>query len=335
MMLECVAAGRLLGVSARIVPLELGLAEAAAIIRSGGLVAFPTETVYGLGANALDRAAVIQIFVAKGRPSSNPVIVHVSSFEEARCLSSDWTQLAERLASRFWPGPLTIVVRAGAAVPGVVTAGGTTVGIRMPSHEGALALLRLAGVPIAAPSANRSECISPTTAGHVQRGFARASNDLLILDGGPCTVGIESTVVDATGDNPIILRLGEISHAEIGSIDSLGMQPLGVRSEPARSPGQSKRHYAPNCPVRCCDVLGLPDTVLPSMWILSIGETDIHHVNHIRVGTTVREVCTRLYAAFHTANDAGASEVIIVGLPSESMWDAVRDRINRACASVE
>lgn len=334
-MLEDVTTGRLPGVSARIVPLELGLAEAAAIIRSGGLVAFPTETVYGLGANALDEAAVNQIFVAKGRPSSNPVIVHVSSFEEARRLSSDWTQLAERLATRFWPGPLTLVVKAGPAVPGVVTAGGTTVGIRMPSHEGALALLRLAGVPIAAPSANRSECISPTTASHVQRGFARATNDLLILDGGACTVGIESTVVDTTGDIPIILRLGEISHAELGSIDALELAPPCVPSEPARSPGQRKRHYAPNCPVRCCEGPALRGTILPNTWILSIGETEIQHVNHIHVGRTVREVCARLYAAFHTANDAGASEVIIMGLPSESMWDAVRDRINRACASVD
>jgi L-threonylcarbamoyladenylate synthase len=217
----------------RIVPAGEGLAEAAERLRRGELVAFPTETVYGLGADARDADAVAKIFAAKGRPASNPLIVHVPDADAARALASDWTDAAGRLAAAFWPGPLTLVVARAAVIPDIVTAGGGTVGLRVPSHPVARELLARAGVPVAAPSANRSEEVSPTTAAHVAESLGPYVPDLMILDGGPCAVGIESTVVDVTGDAP----------------------------GPARSPGQMARHYAPRKPLLLLD--GVPPAPAP------------------------------------------------------------------------
>ncbi len=182
------------------------IARAAEVLRRGGLVAFPTETVYGLGANALDPNAVAGIFHAKGRPANNPVIVHVAEARDVLRVVADWPEIAERLAQRFWPGPLTLVLPKRAGVPDVVTAGGPTVAVRVPAHPVALALLRAVGVPIAAPSANRSTQLSPTRAEHVQRGLDGLID--LILDGGPTTGGLESTVLDVTTTPPRLLRPG-------------------------------------------------------------------------------------------------------------------------------
>src|SRR4051812_20749755 len=174
--------------------------EAAAVLRDGGLVAFPTETVYGLGARALDPASVARIYEAKGRPSYNPLIVHVATVDAARALSSAWPEAADRLAERFWPGPLTLVVPRAPVIPDAVSAGLDTVGVRIPGHPVAHALLEAAGIPVAAPSANRSMGVSPTTAEHVRRSLGGRVD--LILDGGPCPVGIESTVLSLAGEVP-------------------------------------------------------------------------------------------------------------------------------------
>src|SRR6202011_6067321 len=181
---------------------------AAQIIRAGGLVAFPTETVYGLGANACDAAAVRKLFELKGRPATSPVIVHVDSVEQAQTLAAAWPPAAQKLARTFWPGPLTIVVHKNSLIPDAVTAGLTTVGLRMPKSEIALALIRKAGVPIAAPSANRFAQLSPTTAQHVRDAFGNQAP--MILDGGPCEVGLESTVVAVVGGKVELLRPGMI-----------------------------------------------------------------------------------------------------------------------------
>ena len=181
-------------------PDAAAIRRAAAVIRAGGLVAFPTETVYGLGANGLDAAAVARIFEAKGRPATNPVILHVSDASEVLNVAADWPETAAQLAAAFWPGPLTLVVPKADRVPSIVTAGGPTVAVRCPNHRVALALIREAGVPIAAPSANRSTELSPTRAEHVLKSLNGRID--LLLDGGPCSGGIESTVVDATGDMP-------------------------------------------------------------------------------------------------------------------------------------
>ena len=178
--------------------------QAARILREGGLVVFPTETVYGLGANALDASAVRRIYALKGRPATSPLIVHVASVEQARELAAEWLPEAERLARQYWPGPLTIVVPKKSTIPDEVTAGLATVGLRMPRHPVALELLRAAGVPIAAPSANRFTQLSPTTAEHVREAFG--ADTPFLLDGGPCEVGLESTVIAVTREGLEVLR---------------------------------------------------------------------------------------------------------------------------------
>src|ERR1700733_7882624 len=213
--------------------------RAAELLRAGRLVAFPTETVYGLGANALDETAVRRIFEAKGRPHSSPLIVHVSSIEMARDLASEWPETAELLARQFWPGPLTIIVPKKSHVPDLVTAGLPSVGLRIPAHPLARALIEAAQIPIAAPSANRFTELSPTTAEHVPEGLAD-----LVLNGGPCTVGIESTVISLAGAVPRILRPGMISQTEIENV--IGPTQVG---EGAESPGQHPRPYSPHTPI--------------------------------------------------------------------------------------
>lgn len=322
--------------AARILTLDSGLNEAANRLQSGKLVAFPTETVYGLGASALNPAAVRAIFDAKGRPSTNPVIVHVSDIEAARELSSEWTPLAEALAQRFWPGPLTLVVQASDAIPSLVMAGGTTVGIRIPAHPGARAIIKAAGCPVAAPSANRSEEISPTTARHVALSLGDWVDDLLVLDGGECTVGIESTVVDVTGDVAIVLRPGDVSETDIAEVAKVRTSTSSSEPGPHRSPGQALRHYAPRCPV---DVLAYGESFdsdwvsEKSCWCLWIGENPPKGERVISLGIRPKSVAANLYAALHTADDAGASRIVVGMLPSGDEWVAVTDRLRRAAVT--
>jgi L-threonylcarbamoyladenylate synthase len=218
------------------------ISQAAEILRAGRLVAFPTETVYGLGANALDGAAVQRIFEAKGRPLTSPLIVHVPSIEAARELASVWPREAQLLAEKFWPGPLTIVVPKAPQVPDLVTAGLPSVGLRMPAHPLALELLRATQLPLAAPSANRFTELSPTTAEHVREGLGDRVE--LVLDGGPCGVGIESTVLSLAGPRPRILRPGAVTQTQIEAV--IGPVEVGAGAE---SPGQHPKHYSPRTKV--------------------------------------------------------------------------------------
>ncbi|MDQ6611671.1 MAG: L-threonylcarbamoyladenylate synthase, partial [Gemmatimonadota bacterium] len=235
--------------------------RAAQILKNGGLVAFPTETVYGLGAHALNAEAVRKIFEAKGRPAWNPLIVHVANADRARALTASWPASAELLANAFWPGPLTLVLPKRDVVPDVVTAGLAAVGVRVPSHGVALALINALDGPIAAPSANRFTELSPTTAQHVQGGLGQRVD--MILDGGPCDVGIESTVLDLTTDTPTLLRPGVISHDQIVSVLGRDVRVLqhatDVEGESRLSPGRTERHYAPRA-----------DT-----WLFDAGEFDM------------------------------------------------------------
>src|SRR5579859_7992429 len=236
-------------------PLDLeAIRHAAALIREGKLVAFPTETVYGLGASALDARAVQKIFEVKGRPATSPLIVHVESREAAPRFVSEWPVAAETLASALWPGPLTLVLRKRTCIPDIVTAGLPTVGLRMPANAYALALLIEAGVPIAAPSANRFTGLSPTTAEHVRKSLGNSVD--LILDGGPTQVGIESTVLSLAGPKPVLLRPGMISarqiEALIGKIEIASAPPDGAHA----SPGLHPKHYSPRTPL----VLQVPST---------------------------------------------------------------------------
>lgn len=227
--------------------------KAADVIKKGGIVAFPTETVYGLGADALNPEAVMKIFKAKGRPPDNPIIVHISNRGWVIQLTGEIPENVWKLAERFWPGPLTMVLKASDIVPRVTTAGLDTVGIRMPSHRVALALIRESGVPIAAPSANLAGRPSPTTAEHVINDLAGKID--LVLDAGPTYVGVESTVVDLTKDPPIILRPGGTTYEELrGVLGRLSLHPSvqarrEIYIERAVSPGMKYRHYAPKAEV--------------------------------------------------------------------------------------
>ena len=329
---------------ARILPISADhpeperLAEAAAILRGGGLVAFPTETVYGLGANALDRRAVARIYSVKGRPAFNPVIAHVASVEQARALAAAWPPLADQLAAAFWPGPLTLVVRKAATVPDIVTAGAETIAIRVPAHPVALALIRAAGVPLAAPSANRSTEVSPTTAEHVAKGLGGRVD--LILDAGPTAVGIESTVLDLTGPRPRILRPGPIGAAAIEAVTG----PLGdadaapAPDEPRKSPGMMNRHYAPQAKIMLFQSDGregateeLRRAMISGVTVgaMLLGdELPGHHV--LRMPDDPAAYARALYAALHQLDDLGCGLVAIEMVPDTILWGGVRDRLTRA-----
>ena len=316
------------------------IATAAAAIRSGQLVAFPTETVYGLGANALDEAAVAGIFTAKGRPAHNPVIVHIASADAAVSLSADWNATARTLTAAFWPGPLTLVTRRAACIPDIVTAGGDTVALRVPAHPVALALLMEAGVPIAAPSANRSSHISPTTAQHVLMELGGRIH--LILDAGPTECGLESTVVDCTGPQPRILRPGPITPSQIGAALGLALASLAesgpVSGGPLRSPGLLPRHYAPSVPLTVTPG-SAADAVQQALaggqmvgWLALEGSLPITHsrLRLVSLPRNAQAYAHALYAALRQLEAAGVDCMFVDAVPAGEEWLAVRDRLSKA-----
>jgi len=315
------------------------LERAAAVLRDGGLVAFPTETVYGLGAHALDPAAVERIYQAKGRPAYNPLIVHAADAAAARRLAARWPEAAERLAERFWPGPLTLVVPRSPEIPDAVSAGLPTVALRVPAHPVAHALLLAAGIPVAAPSANRSTQISPTTAEHVRRGLGERVD--LIVDGGPCPVGIESTVLSLAGPVPTVLRPGSISIAElrevVGDVVTASADPAGKAARP--SPGMMDRHYAPRAVVR----LFAPEdrkAVLAEageaaragrhVAVVSFHPASVEGVRTIAMPMEARAYAAHLYALLHDLDEHGAEVVWIERVPDDHAWAGIRDRLRRA-----
>jgi L-threonylcarbamoyladenylate synthase len=314
------------------------VSKAADVLRRGGLVAFPTETVYGLGANALDPAAVERIFVAKGRPAVNPIIVHVAGIEQVSLVAADWPATAARLAERFWPGPLTLVLPKTAAVPDVVTAGGPAVGVRVPAHPVALALLRAAGVPLAAPSANRSTELSPTTAEHVRRGLAGRID--LILDGGPTTGGIESTVLDVTTDPPRLLRPGLVTRHEIeaviGPIAGLRTPVADAPGSPLPSPGMMAKHYAPRAPLELADgdgrlrVEALTRSGRRVGWLIWSKADGVDGAVRITMPSDLKSYAASLYAALHELDAAGVERIIVARPPDGDDWLAIHDRLRRA-----
>jgi L-threonylcarbamoyladenylate synthase len=311
------------------VPDPDALREPARRLREGGLVAFPTETVYGLGADATNEAAVRAIFAAKGRPPTNPLIVHVDSVERAKALTRAWPPAADLLAARFWPGPLTLVLPKAPHVPDVVTAGLDSVGVRIPAHPVALALLRLAGVPVAAPSANRYTSVSPTLAKHVLDGLGGAVD--AVVDGGPCSVGIESTVVSLVSDPPRLLRLGRVSRAEIEAVVALAPEDPGVVTGPALSPGMAARHYAPRARVTLVPE-GSPPGKADARVIRgpSPGEQRDGERTIVVLPADPHGYAAGLYGALHRVDEIGARAVEIELPPDEPAWAAVRDRLRRA-----
>lgn len=306
------------------------LERAAGVLRAGGLVAFPTETVYGLGANALDDDAVRRVYDAKGRPPTNPMIVHVADADAARALAASWPEEAERLAARFWPGPLTLVVPKRPEIGDIVTAGLPNVGIRVPRHPVAQAVLRAAGVPVAAPSANRFTGVSPTTADHVADSLGDAVD--LIVDGGPCDVGIESTVVSLV-DGFVVLRPGMISVEELREVvPQIRVRASFLAIDVAHpSPGLSHRHYAPRARLRIESYRGAPSDRTAALLYASDAAPGAARVT--RMPRDPEAYARRLYAELHAADAAGCDFIIVEPLPTEPAWSAIRDRLARAAAS--
>jgi L-threonylcarbamoyladenylate synthase len=305
--------------------MSLSISDAAAILRSGGLVAFPTETVYGLGANALDGDAVGKIFELKGRPQTSPLIVHVASIEMARELVTTWPPLAAQLAERWWPGPLTLVLPKSPAIPDIVTAGLPTVGLRMPDHPLALELIREAGVPVAAPSANRFTELSPTTAEHVRAAFGDAVE---VLDGGPTRVGIESTVVAIEGDELTVLRPGMISLGEIKHVSI--EQAAEEAGSPHASPGMHPRHYCPHTKLMLVDhPRQLPGRDGAYLWHKRPGLAS----RSVRLPADPDRYAARLYAVLHELDSEGWPWIAVEAVEASPEWAGIRDRLQRACGA--
>lgn len=310
------------------------IALAVSRLQAGGLVAFPTETVYGLGADAFSAEAVERVFSLKGRPANNPLIVHVSSEAMARSVVAEWTRDAATLARAFWPGPLTIVLPKSPRIPGIVTAGGSTVGVRCPDHHITLSLLEAFG-PLVGPSANPSGRVSPTTAAHVRASFT--PEEVLVLDGGPCRAGIESTVVLLEGA-PRVLRPGVISAEQLSEALKRHVQPHTpgeVAAGSAPSPGLLESHYAPVTPARMVDHAAIQASLnhaAPTIAALAITPLKVPAPHTlIPMPANDKAYAARLYAALREADELDAG-LILVERPPEigPVWQAIADRLRRA-----
>lgn len=333
-------------------PVGDALRRAAEIIRRGGLVAFPTETVYGLGADALNASAVSRIFAAKGRPATNPLIVHVPDTAAARSLAACWPDTAERLAARWWPGPLTLVVPRRAEVPDAVTAGLEAVALRVPAHPVALALLRESQRPIAAPSANRFTQLSPTTAAHVAASLGEQVD--LILDGGPTAVGIESTVVDCSGDVPVLLRPGVLdidALSAVAGVQLLRPSVTPAENAPRPSPGMHERHYAPRATLLRFEgerieaaiaraqqaggqstTAGTDHVIGAVLWSAAARQafSAVPQVQVRNMPAEPEDYARLLYATLHDLDAANCTMVLVEQPPIDAKWEGVRDRLQRA-----
>ena len=311
------------------------LGQAAQLLGRGQLVALPTETVYGLAADARSPRAVARIFEAKGRPAGNPLIVHVDSVEMAQGCVAAWPSAAAQLAGAFWPGPLSLVLPKADSIPDIVTAGGKTVAVRCPAHPVFSAVLAKCGFPLAAPSANRSNRVSSTRAEHVVDQLG--GHIPLVLDGGSCDIGIESTVLDLTGDTPILLRPGSISLGQLQAvIGPVAVAKLPGGGERLKSPGQLPRHYTPRAKLVVCGdlaaALGQADEAThviarepaPATW-----PSELWH----RLPDAAPDFARGFYDTLHRCDRLGAETILVQALPDDDEWAALRDRLNRAAAS--
>jgi L-threonylcarbamoyladenylate synthase len=321
------------------------LAEAARVIRGGGLVAFPTETVYGLGAFALDEKAIARVFAAKGRPVHHPLIAHVGGDGDARALALSWPRAASLLAGAFWPGPLTIVVDRAPHVPAAVSGGTSSIAVRVPSHPVARALIAAVAGPVAAPSANRYQGLSPTTAAHVVKELGERVD--LVLDAGPCDEGIESTVVDVRSIPPRVLRHGALGYASLSAVvpDVQARTDDPAAPETRASPGMDARHYAPRAPLT---VASTREGAVAMARKLSERQA-----RQVPVGLIVRDgaglesdeaIAVRvlpedaaefgrlLYGTLHDLDDAGVAAIVVHAVPDDPSWWAIADRLARGSA---
>lgn len=313
------------------------------MIRAGRLVAFPTETVYGLGANALDGKAVARIFEAKGRPSFNPLISHVLDADQAAAFGVFATR-AHEIAAAFWPGPLTLLLprRADCAASELVSAGLPTIALRAPAHKTARALIQAAGVPIAAPSANKSGEISPTTPAHVADSLGQAVD--MILADGPCAVGLESTVLDLSGPAPVIVRAGAITAEDIAAVIGLDVSyDLGDKAAPS-SPGQLLKHYAPGIPLRMNAI-----DLEPGEALLAFGSDRFMGIRgggaaaslpddmrlNLSEGRDLHEAAANLFRMMRALDKPGCKGIAVMAIPDQGVGIAINDRLRRAAAGAK
>jgi L-threonylcarbamoyladenylate synthase len=324
-------------------PEEAVVREAAEVLRRGGLVVLPTETVYGLGARALDESAVARVFAAKGRPANHPLIAHVAGRAQAAELAAAWPEEAETCARAFWPGPLTLVVHRRASVPSAVAGGGDSIAVRAPSHPVARAVIEALGEPVAAPSANRYQGLSPTRAAHAVKELGDSVD--LVLDAGACDAGIESTVLDVRCRPARVLRPGAVDLAALRAVlpdvvGSPGRVEHVARGDARPSPGMDERHYAPRARLLLAPTsqearriaYGLASDGARVGILLRDGAEDV-------AGTTLRvrkmpaepaEYARALYGVLHDLDDAGVDAVVVQGVPTDEAWWAVADRLARA-----
>ena len=319
---------------------DAAIGEAAALLRRGALVAFPTETVYGLGAHARDAAAVARVYALKGRPRRHPLIVHLSEAAAMAEWAATVPAAAVDLAAAYWPGPLTLVLRARDDVPVSVTGGAATVALRVPGHPLALALLRALGAGVAAPSANRYGRVSPTRAEHVLAEFADvtrgAGEPLVVLDGGPCTVGLESTIVDLSGVAPRVLRPGAISERQVEAV----IGPLASSAATPRPPvpGDKARHYAPDVPTRLVDGAELaraPHAVAVLARRGPPAHRPLDAAPWLGLGHDAGAYGRELYAALRVLEAGRPRAIWIERVPAGEAWHAVADRLQRAASTAE
>ena len=297
-------------------PAPENISLAAQLITSGQLIGLPTETVYGIGVDAFQPDAVARVFELKGRPAENPLIVHLASIGDASRVAMDFSAEAQALAERFWPGPLTLVLRKRANVPGIVTAGLDTVAVRVPAHPVSREVIRASGTAVAAPSANRFMSLSPTRAQDISADIAEKLG--AILDGGPCAIGIESTVIDVTGQHPVLLRLGGLPRAEIEAV----VGPIRMTSEGKRAPGMYPRHYAPKAQVRI--VNRVADNAAGLVILGPPGGL------RVRMPDDETGYARELFRTLHELDGYGVEVIEVEAPPAD--WEAVWDRLRRAAA---
>ena len=296
----------------------------------GGLVAFPTETVYGLGADASSAEALARLYRVKGRPADHPVIVHFASADDAFTWARDVPEAAKKLAERFWPGPLTLVLKRSQKAKDFITGGQDTVGIRVPSHPVAHELLRLFGGGIAAPSANRFGLVSPTTAAHVREDLGGDVD--LVLEGGPTEVGIESTILDLSAGSPVLLRPGRISRQDLETV--LESPVLEKTASSPRHSGGLERHYAPRTPARLVPAYALDREISHRknrVAVLAFSRPDERVDYWLRMPRDPHAYAQKLYGALRELDSAGCDEILVEAPPEAPEWAAVRDRLLRAC----
>lgn len=303
-------------------PTPESIAEAAEALRNGALVGMPTETVYGIAAVATNEDAVRRTFEVKGRPADNPLIVHLADFRQLEMVAADVPLVALRLAERFWPGPLTLVLPKQPHVPDVTTGGLATVAVRIPAHPVALRLISAVGTPLSAPSANPFMGLSPTRAEHLDA--ALGDRLALVLDGGACTVGVESTVVDCTGEEPLILRPGGITTLDLE--DALGQRVHRRQGGERSSPGMYARHYAPRTPIVLVDALGASDS--------GITLDSAAHEGQIALPRDPVAYAVSLYAALHQLDALGLPTIYVQRPPESPEWEAVWDRLSKAATTL-